>query len=80
MSKAEETAKPATTRPNLSELDPDSFLRVNQIVPGLLKINKGTWWKWVREGKAPAAHKLGPAVTAWRVADLRAFLKVQEAA
>jgi prophage regulatory protein len=80
MSKAEETAKPATTRPNLSELDPDSYLRLKQIVPEIVPIHPGTFWKWVREGKAPAPHKLGPAVTAWRVADLRAFLKAQEAA
>lgn len=75
-----ETKKPATARINLSELDPDSYLRLKQIVPGIVPVNPGTWWKWVKEGKAPAGQKLGPATTAWRVRDLRAFLAQRSAA
>lgn len=59
------------------------YLRLKQIVgdpkatppiPAIVPVGKSTWWKWVQEGKAPAAVKLGPHVTAWRVDDIRDFL------
>lgn len=68
-----EAKKPVAPR-NLIELDPDSYLRLKQIVPDIVPVNRGTWWKWVKDGKAPAPKKLGPAVTAWRVGDLIVFL------
>ena len=40
---------------------------------GMLPVSAATWWKWVAEGKAPAAIKLSPGVTVWRTADVLAF-------
>jgi predicted DNA-binding transcriptional regulator AlpA len=57
------------------------FLRQSQIlgnirrgVPGLIPVSATTWWTWVRKGKAPQPLKLGPALTVWRVEDIRALI------
>jgi predicted DNA-binding transcriptional regulator AlpA len=60
------------------------YLRLKQIVgdpkatppvPAIIPVGKSTWWKWVQEGKAPAAIKLGPRITAWRVEEIRDFIE-----
>jgi prophage regulatory protein len=48
--------------------------QANPPIPAIIPIGKSTWWKWVQEGKAPAAVKLGPGVTVWRAEDIRIFL------
>lgn len=57
------------------------FLRARQILgdprrgqPALIPISRTTLWNWVRNGRFPAPHKLGPNVTAWRVEDVRELL------
>lgn len=59
------------------------YLRLKQIVgdpganppiPAIIPVGKSTWWKWVQEGKAPAAIKLGPRITAWRAEEICDFL------
>jgi prophage regulatory protein len=37
---------------------------------GPLPISKSSWWAGVREGRYPAAVKLGPRITAWKVEDI----------
>jgi prophage regulatory protein len=37
---------------------------------GPLPIGRSTWWQGVRDGRYPKPVKLGPRITAWRVADL----------
>lgn len=32
---------------------------------GRYPVSRATWWRWVREGKAPQPHKLGPNTTVW---------------
>lgn len=53
------------------------FLRANQIAgpTGRLPIGLSTWWKWVKEGKAPQPIKLGPMTTVWRCSDVDSFLE-----
>jgi predicted DNA-binding transcriptional regulator AlpA len=34
---------------------------------GRYPVSKATWWRWVKEGKAPPPELLGPQTTAWRV-------------
>jgi prophage regulatory protein len=34
---------------------------------GRYPVSKATWWRWVKEGKAPPGERLGPQTTAWRV-------------
>jgi hypothetical protein len=54
-----------------------AFVRVSEICrnpktgqPGLLPITRSTWWKWVKEGKAPAARKLGAKTTVWSIEEV----------
>lgn len=41
----------------------------------MLAISPNTLWRWTRERKDfPSPVKLGPGSTAWRLADLEAFI------
>lgn len=60
------------------------FVRLPQIVgnpnakppiPPLIPVGRSTWWKWVRDGKAPSPIKLGPRTTAWRAEEILAFVE-----
>ena len=44
---------------------------------GRLPISPATWWRWVKEGRAPAPFKLGPNITVWDVDKVEAFLAQQ---
>ena len=46
-------------------------------IPAVFPISKSSWWAGVKSGKYPAAVKLGPRTTAWRVQDI---LKLIESA
>lgn len=58
-----------------------AFSRIYQITsnpgrpPGRYPFSKSTWLRYVQEGKAPAAVKFGPNITAWSNADLDAWDK-----
>jgi len=41
--------------------------------PGRYPICAATWWRWVREKKAPQPFKLGPNTTVWSVDELDAW-------
>jgi prophage regulatory protein len=60
------------------------YLRLRQIlgdpraippIPAIIPVGKSTWWKWVKDGKAPAAIKIGPRITVWRAEDVRDFVE-----
>jgi prophage regulatory protein len=42
---------------------------------GPLPIGKSTWWAGVKAGRYPAAVKLGPRITAWRIEDILALME-----
>lgn len=51
-------------------------------LPGVLSVvpvSRSTWFSWVKSGKAPKPIKLSERTTAWRVADIRAFLDAHAA-
>lgn len=57
-----------------------TYLRVSDIARGpdrerpyVLSISRATWWKWVKDGKAPQPIKLSARCTVWRSADVYAF-------
>jgi prophage regulatory protein len=59
-------------------------IRINELAstkgkPGRLPVSPATWWRWVKEGKAPAPFKLGPNTTVWDVDQVEAFLAQQAA-
>jgi predicted DNA-binding transcriptional regulator AlpA len=73
-----------TIKPSTFDLLPDAaFIRKSQLVydprrpdfPALLPFSAATLWRMVAAGSFPKPLKLSPRVTAWRVADIRLFLK-----
>lgn len=68
----------------MHQLPETGYLRLLQIVgnsktepptPALIPVSKSTWWKGVKDGIYPAAVKLSPRTTAWRVEDIRALIE-----
>lgn len=65
------------------QLPQTGFLRLKQIIgdpkaeppiPPIIPIKKTAWWSGVRSGRYPAAVKLSPRVTVWKVEDIRALI------
>jgi prophage regulatory protein len=58
-------------------LPTDGFVRLSSIIGpgGPIPVSKSTWWKGVQDGRYPRPVKLGPRITAWRVADIRQFIE-----
>lgn len=68
----------------MRQLPETGFLRLPQIIgdakavppiPALIPVKKSCWWAGVKSGRFPAAVKLGPRVTVWRVEDIRALIE-----
>jgi predicted DNA-binding transcriptional regulator AlpA len=53
------------------ELPDDALVRMRQFVPDQVPVSPATWWRMVKDGRAPAAVHPSPGVTAWRVGTLR---------
>ena len=51
--------------------------RKGNVKQGRLPISPATWWRWVKEGKAPAPFKLGPNTTVWDLDQVETFLAKQ---
>lgn len=51
------------------------FLRQSEIIPRLIPFSPATLWRKVKDGSFPAPVKLSERVTAWRVEDIRAWMK-----
>ena len=67
----------------MDKLPEVGFLRIHQIigdpranppVAAIIPVGRSTWWAGVKSGRFPAAVKLGPNITAWRVDDIRALI------
>lgn len=63
-------------------LPAEGFVRLNQILGpnGPIPLCKASWYNQVREGRAPAPVKLGPRASAWRVEDIREYIRGIEGA
>jgi len=55
-------------------LEAGGLLRLPQVL-ALVGVSKSTWWKLIREGRAPQAVKLSDRCTAWRSADVSAWIE-----
>lgn len=60
--------------PVANPLESGGLLRLPQLLP-LVGVSKSTWWKLVREGRAPQSVKLGDRCTAWRASDVAAWIE-----
>jgi prophage regulatory protein len=49
------------------------FVRLPAIL-AVFPVSRSTWWAGVKSGRFPQPVKLGPRLTAWKVADIRRLL------
>ncbi|MDI3384017.1 helix-turn-helix transcriptional regulator [Xenophilus aerolatus] len=61
--------------PNFDELPDSAFVRQAQLIPGLLPFSNATLWRMVKLGTFPKPFELGSNCTAWKVADVRAWIE-----
>lgn len=74
--------------PSFDTLPDSAFIRESQLVqspkrpdrPAPLPFSAPTLWRKVAAGTFPKPHKLSERVTAWRVADIRAWITAQTTA
>lgn len=68
----------------MHQLPETGFLRLPQIIgnpkavppiPPIIPVKKSAWWAGVKSGRYPAAVKLSPRITAWRVEDIHALIE-----
>jgi len=50
------------------------FVRLPEVLK-VFPVSKSSWWAGVREGRYPKPVKLGPKITAWRVADIHDLIR-----
>ena len=55
----------------------DDFLRQADLIPGMLPFSPPTLWRKVRKGEFPQPIKLSVGVTAWRRAEVEAWIQAQ---
>jgi prophage regulatory protein len=46
---------------------------------GLLPVSMATWWRWVRDGKAPKPVRLGEHSVAWAQSDISKWIDERKA-
>ena len=74
--------------PNFDDLPDSAMARQSQLIrdpkhptrPSPLPFSAATLWRKVREGTFPAPTKLGAAISAWCVGDVRAWIRAQSEA
>lgn len=47
----------------------DRLLRLPEVLTKV-PVGRASWWKGVKDGRFPAAIKLGPRTSAWRASDI----------
>lgn len=62
---------------NFESLPNDALIRV-KTVAALAGVSAATIWRWLAAGQFPEPRKLTRGTTAWRVGDVRRFLRGDE--
>ena len=52
----------------------DKLLRLPAVL-AKVPVSGASWWKGVKEGRYPAAIKLGPRTTCWRESEIDALIR-----
>ena len=60
---------------NFDDLPDSGFVRQAQLVPHVVPFSPATLWRKCKSGEFPRPIKLSDRVTAWRVGDVRAYLR-----
>ncbi len=63
--------------PDYIDLPDTGFVRLSSILAprGPIPVSKSTWWAGIKDGRFPKPVKLGPRITAWRIADIRVLIE-----
>lgn len=56
------------------ELPAHGYVRLETVLT-VYPVGRSSWWKGIKDGRFPAAVKLGPRTTAWRVEDIRRLIE-----
>lgn len=54
--------------------NPILYLERQDQVLKRVPVSRSTWWRWIKEGKAPKPIKLSEKVTVWRSTDIDDFI------
>lgn len=65
------------TKSNFDNLPDTGFIRPGQLVPDVVPFSAPTLWRKIKLGTFPKPTKLSERVTAFKVGDVRAWLKSQ---
>lgn len=49
--------------------------KANPPIAPIIPVSRSTWWKWVKEGKAPKPIKIGSRISVWRDVDVYALVE-----
>ena len=60
---------------DFDQLPDDAFVRQAQLVPEIVPFSAATLWREVKAGTFPAPVKLSQRITAWRVVDVRTWIR-----
>lgn len=67
---------PTSLLVRFDDLPDSSFVRLNQLLStAVIPFSAATAWRRVREGTFPRPVRVSPQVTAWRVGEIRQWLK-----
>lgn len=68
------------TASTFDNLPASGFIRQARLIPNVVPFSSATLWRKCKAGQFPKPVKLSDRVTAWRVADVRAWIQAQNAA
>ena len=61
----------------LTELLSFGYVRQAQLIPAIVPFSAATLWRKVQSGEFPEPVKLSSRITAWRVEDIRHWMKAR---
>ncbi len=70
----------ASTSREFDGLPAIGFVRQSRLIPSIVPFSSATLWRKVKAGTFPAPVKLSARVTAWRVEDIREWIRSRTAA
>lgn len=50
------------------------FLKITDIVPGMIPVTRSTLWRWIRKGTFPAPHRLVTKPRLWLASEVIAWM------
>lgn len=60
---------------DVSKILPETgYIRLPEVLR-LIPVSKSTWWAGIKSGRFPKPVKLAPRISAWRIEDIRNWIK-----